>query len=125
MARAAKGLRKMPNVNDLFPSRFVKGEDLKGKAINVTIIQVTKEKGFRPGKGEQDIYVIYVERATKGIPLNKTLAIQIAEALGEPETTKWGGRQVCLYPQPMTVGGRDVIAIRARAVENHPGNGGG
>lgn len=115
----------MPNVNDLFPSRFITGQDFKGRAVTVTIAQVCKEKGYRPGQGEKDIYVLYCERATRGIPLNRTLAIQIAEILKEPETTKWAGGQVVLYPQPMTVAGKDTIAIRARAVENHPGNGGG
>ena len=102
------------NVNQMFPSKYLKGSELTGQ-VTVTIARVGKEKSYKPGEGQSDIFVLYCERATRGVVLTKPLAFSIATALNEPEIENWTGRAVTLYPQPMTVAGRDLIAIRARA----------
>lgn len=100
-------------VEDMFPSRFLKGESLSGP-VTVTIAGVKAEEMYKPGKGEVTGWVLYCERGSKGIVLSKALAMGIAEALGSDETTDWTGRQVVLYPQQMRVAGRDLVAIRAK-----------
>jgi len=103
------------DVNQMFPSKYVKGAELKG-ATPVTIEHIKTEQIYRPGEGKVNCFVLYCKNASRGVVLNRVLALQIAEAIGEPDTDKWTGHQVVLYPQPMTVAGKDVIAIRARAV---------
>lgn len=101
------------NVNDMFPSKYLKGLDLQGQ-ITVTIAGVKVEKMYKPGEGQSDAYVLICEKATKGVILTKTLAHQIAVICGSMVTDDWKGKRVTLYPEPMTVAGRDVVAIRAR-----------
>ncbi len=103
------------NVNDMFPSKYLSGADMTGPII-VTIAGVKIEKAFKPGEGNTNIYVLQCEKATKGIVLNKTLAHQIAVIAGSLVTDDWRGKKVVLYPEPMNVAGRDVVAIRARSV---------
>ena len=107
------------NVNDLFPSKYLKGADLKGP-VTVTIAKVQPESMYKPGEGQTTGYVLYCEKASKGVILSRPLAMGIAQALGETDTDKWPGRQVTLYPQPMTVAGVARVAIRARAANGQP-----
>jgi hypothetical protein len=107
------------DVNKLFPSKYLKGAELTGP-VTVTIASLRKERTYKPGEGQTDILVLYCEKATRGVVLSRPLAFGIAEALGEPDTDKWPGKAITLYPQPMTVAGRDLIAIRARAAKPQP-----
>ena len=106
-------------LSDMFPRKYASGEDLGGKTTTLTIATVRTEK-MRPQAGapEQTKYVVYFENATKGVILCKTLAYEIADAIGcdeeEDITNCWPGKKVTLYPQPMTVAGKRRIAIRAR-----------
>ena len=105
-------------LSEMFPKRYASGADFNGKAITLTIATVRTEK-MRPQAGapEQTKYVAYFKDATKGVILCKTLAYEIATAIGcgeEEDVSNWTGKQVTLYPQPMTVAGKRRIAIRAR-----------
>jgi hypothetical protein len=108
------------NVNDIFPSKYLRGGDLAAP-VTVTIASVTSERMYKPGVGETTGYVLHCEKAKKGVVLTRPLALGIAQALGEPDTDKWQGKQVTLYPEPMRVAGRDLIAIRARAANGRNG----
>jgi hypothetical protein len=104
-------------LNQMFPKRFATGEDFQGKELTLTIAKITCEKmRAKPNAPEEERWVIYFKETQKGIILRKTLAFQIGEALGSDETDYWIGKRVTLYPQPMTVAGRNVTAIRARLV---------
>jgi hypothetical protein len=105
------------NVNQMFPSRFLRGAELQGP-VTVTIQRIGQEEVYKPGKGKESCWILYAERASRGVVLSKSLAESIAQALGESDTDQWPGRQVTLYPQPMSVAGRDLVAIRAREATN-------
>ena len=66
-------------------------------------------------------WVVYFQGAQKGVVLSRTLAEQIAEAVGSVETDDWIGHPVTLYPQNVVVAGKQRIAIRARAAVNGKG----
>ena len=102
-------------VTDMFPSRYVKGEDLKGKDVTVTIARIQSEK-MRPNpqSPEMEKFVLYTAEGKKGIVLSKTLATQVARSVGSYETDDWLGRKVTLYPEPMVVAGVQRVAMRAR-----------
>ena len=106
----------------MFPRRYATGEDLQGKAITLTIANITSEKMHpQPNAPEVEKWVIYFKEARKGVVLNRTLAYQIAEILGSEDTDDWTGKVITIYPQPMTVAGKKVTAIRARAAKIKPG----
>jgi ubiquitin len=99
----------------MFPSKYVKGEDLKNKSYTLTIHRVKPEE-MRPQPNAPAVskFVIYFKGAEKGVILSRTLAEQIAEVVGSDDTSDWPGKSVMIYTMPMTVAGKDRIAIRAR-----------
>lgn len=116
-------------VDQAFPSKYLKGEQLSGP-VDVTIQTVRQEKAYLPGEGQKPVWVLYVVHGSKGVILNKGLANGIAQVLSEPEMDNWPGKRVQLYPEQMTVGGRQIVTIRARAAaaampagQNGNGNG--
>jgi hypothetical protein len=112
------------NVKDMFPSKFLSGADLAGRQVVVTIATVKPVPVRDPQTHELVTkYVLYFteSKTGKGLILNKTLAVQIARALGAEDTEAWTGKRITLYPESMTVAGVPRVAIRARAAAN--GNG--
>jgi hypothetical protein len=102
-------------LDEMFPSKYVRGQYLQGRAFNVTITRIQHEK-MRPNpqSPELDKFVLYVDEGKKGIVLSKTLASQIAQILGSDESDDWIGKKVTLFPVPMVVAGVRRVAIRAR-----------
>jgi hypothetical protein len=113
-----KGNKKM-NIDQLFPRKYATGEDLKGKAFTATIAgcQLVSMRP-NPQSGEVEKLVIHIRGAQKGIIASRTLAEQIAAALGTKETEEWTGKRVTLYPEQMKVAGVQRTAIRAKAAAN-------
>jgi hypothetical protein len=109
-------------ISKMFPKRYATGEDLQGKTITLTIAKIAIEKMHpQPNAPEAEKWVIYFMETKKGIILSRTLANQIAEVLGSDETDEWLGKRIMIYPQPMTVAGRKVTAIRTRtALKGQP-----
>lgn len=107
-------------LSEMYPSKYLRGADLSAP-VKVTIAKIQPERLYTPGVGEVDGWVLYCERASKGVVLSKGLALSIAQALGADDTDEWIGKQIVLYPQPMRVAGRDLVAIRARAVNGKAG----
>lgn len=103
------------NINEAFPSNYLKAEDLKGKEPNVTISHVSMEK-----MGDDNKMVLYFRNSEKGMVLNKTNAMNIAAWYG-PETDDWEGKRVKLVVAWVDFQGRSVQALRVRPADN--GNG--
>lgn len=101
------------NINDAFPSKYIKANDLKGHDVLVTVARVTREDVG--GNGEEgDIKpIVYFQGTKKGLVLNKTNCNRIASMYG-PETDAWVGKQVTLFPTETEFGGNMVDCIRIR-----------
>lgn len=111
-----KGEPPMSTVDELFPNKYLKGEDLKGHAATVRIVRVAPEK-MRPDSraAEETKHVVYFEGKQKGLILgSKTLFNQIVAATGEPDTDNWPGKAITIYPESMVVAKKPRVAIRAR-----------
>lgn len=103
-------------LREMYPKRYATGEDLQGKAVTVTISRVEKEKmRAGPGKPELEKWVIYFQETKKGVVMSRTLAQQIAKAVGSDDTDEWTGKRVTLFPEPLVVAGEPRIVVRARA----------
>lgn len=100
------------NINTIFPSRFVKADDLGDKSVTVTIKNATMED-LNHGSEKERKLVIWFERATKGLVLNKTNAFIIAHLYG-PETNDWLGKQITLYGAKVKAFGSWQAAVRVR-----------
>jgi hypothetical protein len=106
-------------VSQMYPKRYATGDDLHGKSLTLTIAGVKNEK-MRPQPNVPEIekWVVYFIETKKGIVLNRTLAYQIAEILGNEETQEWQGKKITIYPQSIMVAGKKVNTIRARAAKD-------
>ncbi len=116
----------MPEISELFPSKYLRGEDLQAKGpVTVEIAGIDTAEAYRPGEGKTKIYILRCIKASKGVVLSPPLARQIAGIVGSTNTDNWPGKRITLYPEPMVVAGRQRVAVRARQAESVPNNGSG
>ena len=97
------------NINDAYPSNYLKASDLQGRNIPVVIDRVEQET-----VGKDRKLVLYFQNKSKGMILNKTNANNIA-ACYSPETDAWAGRQLILFEAMVDFKGQTVPALRVRA----------
>jgi len=103
-------------IDDLFPSRYLKAADLKGQRRTLTISKITSEEVGKDKKAEP---IIYFQKCTKGLVLNKTNAKRIAEVLGSKALADWPGKSVALYSKMVEYAGDLVPAIRIDAASSN------
>lgn len=98
------------SVNDAFPSKYLKVEDLKGREIPVVILRVLVEE---VGMQKDRKLVLYFERAVKGMICNKTNAQRLALVYGD-DTDDWLGKKITLYAEMTEFGGQSRWGLRVR-----------
>lgn len=104
----------MPNINDLFPSKFLKAHELQGKTPTVTIARV--ELAQVRGRTKVDTKaVVYFRGKAKGLLLNKTNAQSITQIAQSAVTEQWTGVAITLYATTATFGTETHAVIRVKA----------
>ncbi len=98
----------MANINDEFPSKYLKASDLKGRNVKVKISHTTREQ-----IGDDHKLILYFQGTEKGMVLNKTNANNIATIYGE-ETDDWATQEIVLFEAMVDFQGKTVPAIRVR-----------
>jgi hypothetical protein len=102
----------MANIQDAFPSNYLKASDLKGAQPVVTIDRVE----FEPvGRSKEMKPILYLVGKEKGLVLNKTNSNNITNLAGTPETDEWPGIRLRLYSTHVEFQGDTVEAIRIKA----------
>ena len=99
-------------VSDLFPSKWLKAEDLEGRPRTVRIAEVTIEPLRQPDGTSKPAAIVTFERATKRLILNKTQATALAAIMGSEVFDDWVGRYVMLKPATAQ-NGKSTIAVFA------------
>jgi hypothetical protein len=99
------------NINDAFPSKYLKASDLKGAEPVVTIAKVEMEA---VGRDREMKAVVYFQGKEKGVVLNKTNSNKIAQIAGSFDTDDWAGVSVKLYATETEFGGETVECIRIK-----------
>lgn len=99
----------MARADQLYPSRYLKESDLRGRDVTVTIKKVDIVK-----IGDDTKPVAHFEGKDKGLVLNKTMFNAIAKATGELDSDNWGGHRITLYPTETEFKGDTVACIRVR-----------
>lgn len=108
------------SVDEMFPSRFLKPIDLGDRALIITIERISVEETRpNPNAPSENKYVLWARNASKGIILNKTMASQIATAVGSPLIADWFGKQVVIYTEMVRAPGGQKLGIRFRPTEQH------
>lgn len=96
------------NINDAYPSKYLKADDLQGRKVTVIMADVKTEE---VGKQKDFKAILYFKGKDKGMVLNKTNARKISEAYG-PETNEWFGQPITLYEAQVEFQGDTVAALR-------------
>lgn len=96
------------NINDAFPSKWLKAADLEGPTV-ATIKLVTMDK---LGDDGDDRALVYFEETTLALVLNKTNATQISLITQSPDTDAWKGKRIGLRREMVQFKGQQVEAIR-------------
>jgi hypothetical protein len=103
----------MTTIRDLFPSRYLSGEDLKGQDYTLTMRRVVEEE-MQVAKNEKGVKaVLYFQEAKKGMVLNKTNALVIAQLYGNV-IEEWTGKRITIHPKRERAFGNDWVVIRIR-----------
>lgn len=96
------------NIDEAFPSNFLKCADLQGRAVQIRMNYLKFED-----VGDGNKPVLYFIGKEKGLVLNKTNANMISEMYGT-ETDNWVNQVIELYPTKADFQGKRVDAIRVR-----------
>ena len=102
------------NINEAFPSSYLKADDLQGKRIKAKLDRV--EQGDEQSTGGKP--VLYFEGKEKGMVLNKTNAMALAGDFG-PDTDTWKGKEVELYTIDTTFNGKNVKGLRVSKFQDY------
>ena len=96
------------NIDDFFPSKYLKSDDLNGKDVALTIRDVERkqfEEEIKP--------IVWFEETTKGLVLNRTNFGSISKLHGR-ETDTWLGKRVALFGTEVDFRGTATMAVRVR-----------
>jgi hypothetical protein len=104
----------MLNIDDYYPSKFLRASDLKGKEITVTIDRVEPEEFEQDGVKRPKPVVHFRNSGIKPLVCNKTNSSRLATALGDKDTDAWAGKQVRLYPDMEEFRGQVHEVVRVR-----------
>lgn len=104
----------MPNINEAFPSNYLKAADLQGRQVTVTMDRAEYEK-----IGDDRKLILFFKGKEKGMVLNKTNANNIGALYG-PNTDDWNGEEIVLFEAMVDFQGKTVPAIRVRAPSRKP-----
>lgn len=99
-------------ISQLFPSKYVKATDLNGKTVTLTIAKLVLEE-LGHGAEKERKPVLYFQKATKGLVLNRTNAMTIAALYGD-ESDDWAGKRISIYPTRIRAFGAMQDTIRVR-----------
>lgn len=96
------------DINEAFPSAYLKAADLRGQTVTVTIADCKMEL-----LGEDKKPVLYLANKDKAMVLNKTNSMALSSAFG-PNTTNWVGQKIELFSMPVQFQGQIVDGLRVR-----------
>lgn len=97
--------------DELFPNRFMKAGEFKGRDVTLKITAVKVEK-LVGDKGEETKGILSFEKTPKQLVLNKTNGLCLRAMFGR-DTGAWVGKRVTFYPAQIDFGDTE-IAIRVR-----------
>src|SRR3990167_654142 len=98
----------MTNINEAFPSKYIKAADLKGRQVPVKMDRTEYEM-----IGNDKKLILYFVGKEKGMVLNKTNANNIADLYGD-DTEDWLNQEIILFEAMVDFQGKTVPAIRVK-----------
>lgn len=101
-------------MKEMFPSEYLKGDDIKGRKVRAVIeggkLEEMGDGSFKP--------VLRFRNSKKGLVLNKTNGDTIAEVYGD-DSDAWIGQTIVLYFDPkVSYAGKRTGGIRVEIPED-------
>ena len=104
----------MPNINDQFPSKYLRASDFDEEGAIVTIAAVRQETlKNREGREEQKPILFFREHE-QGLVLNKTNAKKLSALFKSEDTDDWVDQPVRIYATETQFGTDTVACLRFR-----------
>ena len=101
------------NINNAFPSKFLKSGDIPDDADLILTIKEVVQESVGQGEEAENKPIVYFTEQEKGLVLNKTNANAIAGMYG-PETDGWAGKRIALFATEVDFAGKQTLALRVR-----------
>ena len=95
------------NINDLYPSKYLKSDDLGNARITLQVATIKLEE---VEEGKQLKPCMYFNGKEKGMVLNKTNGLLCAHVWGN-DTDTWAGQWLDLFVEPKMFQGKVVSGI--------------
>jgi hypothetical protein len=96
------------NINEAFPSKYLKASDLQDREVAVVIGRIEMET-----IGTDRRMLLYFNGKDKALVCNKTNATSIAKGYGQ-DTDNWIGKPIVLFSAYVDFKGESVEAIRIK-----------
>lgn len=97
--------------NAMFPSKYLKADDIQGQEPVVTIESLDMERMKDKTGKEEDKWMLSFEGKEKGLILNKTNGKTLVGLFGD-DTKEWMGKRIKLLTQEVEAFGERSMAIR-------------
>jgi hypothetical protein len=101
----------MPEIADLYSSKYLKPADLGGKPVTVTIDHVTVDAFQNDGDNVRKAVLHFRANDIKPLVINKTNYLILAHPFGK-NTDAWIGKQIIVCPSMTPFKGKMVETIR-------------
>lgn len=108
---------KQMRVELMFPSKYLRAADFKGKDVSMTISGVDSDELRMKDNSKEMKYIVHFDETDKMLVLNKTNAYAIADSLDELDALKWIGHKITLFPTTCPCFGKTVDCIRVKGGE--------
>jgi hypothetical protein len=108
-------------VSDLYPSKWLKRDDLAGRSVSVKIEAVNIETFRQPDGTSKVSAVLAFAGKSKRLICNKTQCMALVSAIGSERFSDWVGHEVMLAPATAPNGKPTIVvlpAARRSAVSN-------
>lgn len=109
------------NINQAFPSKYLKAADAEDGDLVLTIARVKMETIGQGAKAEQKP-VVYFNEVEKGMVLNKTNAKMIGSIAKSDDTDDWTGVKVRVIATEVEFQGDLVMSLRVRTPQKAKGS---
>lgn len=99
-----------------FPSRFLKGDEITGKEVPVTVKDIKKELVYsRQTNKKDEVLVMYFQGKERGVVMKKERSTDMKAITGSDDTDGWIGKKVIMFTQKRKAkdGIFDVIRFKA------------
>jgi hypothetical protein len=102
--------------DSMYGSKYLAATDLK-KPVTATIELAERAEFAKPGETAKKKVVLYVKGGKKGIVVNKTNALSLAQDFGK-DPDGWVGQRIIIRAERTTFAGKPTLGLRLYPAEN-------